>query len=92
MHLSSLKNVVYILQKFALTTKLCGGSCVADENIIFPETCVSREYNDMLCTFPKKKTDIKLNTLKCSYNRLIMTIDHPLLHEGARTTISIPLS
>ena len=32
----------------ALTTKLCGGcggGCVADENIIFPETCVSREYN-----------------------------------------------
>ena len=29
----------------ALTTKLCGG-CVAEENIIFPETCVSREYNE----------------------------------------------
>ena len=37
----------------ALTTKLWrggrgrggGGGCVADENIIFPETYVSREYN-----------------------------------------------
>ena len=31
----------------ALTTKLgCGGGCVADENnIIFPKTYVSREYN-----------------------------------------------
>ena len=27
-----------------------------------------------------KQTDIKLNTLKCSYNRLLMTIDRPLLH------------
>ena len=30
----------------ALTTKLWrGGGCVADENIIFPKTYVSREYN-----------------------------------------------
>ena len=35
----------------ALTTKLCrggprgGGGCVADENIIFPKSYVSREYN-----------------------------------------------
>ena len=36
-----------------------------------------------LCTLPKKKTDIKLNTLKCSYNRLLMTIDCPFLHGGA---------
>ena len=32
---------------------------------------------------PYEKTDIKLNTLKCSYNRLLMTIDRPLLHGGA---------
>ena len=32
----------------ALTTKLCGS--VADENIIFPKTYVSREYNNGLCT------------------------------------------
>ena len=30
----------------ALTTKLCGGcGGVTNKNIIFPETCVSREYN-----------------------------------------------
>ena len=30
----------------SLTTKLGrGGGCVADENIIFPKTYVSREYN-----------------------------------------------
>ena len=32
---------------------------------------------------PYEKTDITLNTLKCSYNyRLLMTIDRPLLHGG----------
>ena len=31
-----------------ITTKLCGGGCVDDENIIFPETCVSLEYNDIM--------------------------------------------
>ena len=41
------------------------------------------------------KTDIKPNPLKCSYNRLLMTIDRPLLHGGATnacatTTISMP--
>ena len=30
----------------ALTTKLWCGGGVADENKIFPETCVSREYNN----------------------------------------------
>ena len=49
----------------------------------------------MSCTLPKKKLNIKPNTLKCSYNRLLMTIDHPLLHGGATnawatTTISMP--
>ena len=37
----------------------------------------------MSCTLPKIKSDIKLNTLKCSYdhdNRLLMTIDRPFLH------------
>ena len=42
----------------ALTTKLCGGrrrrrcgGCVAVENIIFPKTYVSREYNNVyICT------------------------------------------
>ena len=34
----------------------------------------------MSCTLPKKKNDIKLKTLKCSYNRLLMTIDRPLFH------------
>ena len=37
----------------ALTTKLCGGGggCgdIADENIIFLKTYVSREYNNMTC-------------------------------------------
>ena len=35
---------------------------------------------------PYEKTDIKLNTLKCSYNhdnRLLMTIDHPFTPRGA---------
>ena len=37
---------LYPSKVIALTTKLWrGGGCVADENIIFPETCVSREYN-----------------------------------------------
>ena len=36
-----------------------------------------RRFRDMSCTLPKKKTDIKLNTLKRSYNRLLMTIDRP---------------
>ena len=33
--------------KVIALTKLCGGGggCVADENIIFPKTYVSREYN-----------------------------------------------
>ena len=39
----------------ALTMKLCGGDeCdgyVADENIIFPETYVSREYNNVLLVY-----------------------------------------
>ena len=44
-----------------------------------------------------KKTDIKLSTLKRSYNRLIMTIDRPLLNRGATnecagTTICMPPS
>ena len=30
----------------ALTKLWRGGGCVADENIIFPKTYVSREYND----------------------------------------------
>ena len=51
----------------------------------------------MSCTLPKKKTDRKLNTLKCSYNRLLMTIDRPLLHGGATnecagTTMCMPPS
>ena len=37
----------------------------------------------MSCTLPKK-TDIKLNTLKCSYNRLLVTIDRPF-------TLGLPL-
>ena len=41
----------YLSKVIALTTKLWrgggrrGGGCVADENIIFPKTYVSREYN-----------------------------------------------
>ena len=40
----------------ALTTKLWrgggrGGGCVADENIIFPKTYVSREYNNTIYLF-----------------------------------------
>ena len=46
MHVSNLKNP----SKVIALTKLCGGGgprggCVADENIIFPKTYVSREYN-----------------------------------------------
>ena len=40
---------------------------------------------------PKKKTDIKLNTLKYSYNRLLMTIDRPLLHGGGGALTSVPV-
>ena len=41
-----------------------------------------------------KKTDKKLNTLKFSFNRLLITIDHPFAPRGchyecAGTTISI---
>ena len=41
--------------KVIALTKLCGdgggprGGCVADENIIFPKTYVSREYNYIVC-------------------------------------------
>ena len=34
---------------------------------------------------PYEKTDKKLNTLKYSYNRLLITIEPPLLHGGATT-------
>ena len=42
--------------KVIALTKLCGGGgpcggCVAHENIIFPKTYVSREYNDELCKY-----------------------------------------
>ena len=57
MHVSSLKKRSLIPSKvIALTTKLWrggrrrgGGGCVADENIIFPKTYVSREYNYTIC-------------------------------------------
>ena len=53
---------------------------------------LSYEIDFMSCTRPKKKTDIKLNTLTYSFNGLLMTIDCPLLHGGttnecAETTI-----
>ena len=44
--------------KVIALTKLCGGcgprgggGCVADKNIIFPKTYVSREYNDIANEF-----------------------------------------
>ena len=40
----------------------------------------------------RKKTDIQLSTLKCSYNRLLMTIDCPLLHGGASVSVPRPPS
>ena len=41
----------------ALTSKLCGGGCGTDENIIFPKTCVSREYdNSVLLSADKCET------------------------------------
>ena len=53
-HVSSLKKFKKVI---ALTTKLWRGGrgvggCVADENIIFPETCISREFNyDLLLSY-----------------------------------------
>ena len=58
--------------------------CIADLTSVLILKVHNRIWDliSMSCTLPKK-TDIKLNTLKCSYNRLLMTIDRPLLHGGA---------
>ena len=51
MHVSSLKNVVKILKSYHGNDEItwwrqAGRPLRADENIIFPEICVSREYNN----------------------------------------------
>ena len=40
-------------------------------------------YQVSSCTLHKKKTDIQLNTLKCSFNRLLMAIDCQFVPRGA---------